>query len=74
MNKQTRNYLIFAAVLVALYMLGQKSGFAVIGESMDPTGLWSLERGDCESPYSDNSGKNVCGVDALVQKNIHGRQ
>lgn len=74
MNKQTKTYLLFAAVLLALYMLGRKSGFAVVGESMDPTGLWTLERGDCESSYSDNSGKSICGVDALVQKNIHRRQ
>lgn len=76
MNKKLQKQLLMAAVIFgALYLLMGRSAFAKIGDANEPTGLWKLERKEtCESQYSDSTGKMVCGVADLVQKNIHGQQ
>ena len=76
MNKKQQKQLLMAlAIFVALYFLFGKSAMTAIDAKMDPTGIWTLPREEsCESSYSDSTGKMVCGVSDLIQKNIHGSQ
>ena len=76
MNKKQQKQLLMAmAIFAALYFMFGKSAMAALDGKMDPTGLWGLPRdASCESSYSDSTGKQVCGVSELIQKNIHGQQ
>jgi len=67
--------MIALAIFAALYYMFGKSSMSSIDASMDATGLWTLPREEsCESSYSDSTGKMVCGVSDLIQKNIHRQQ
>ena len=73
LTKNDKKLLTWVAVAaVVWWAMSRKSSMlrmAGIDEAVPATGFWKLPRADdCESSYSDSTGKFVCGVPELISE------
>ena len=68
LNNNQKSWLMVAVALFVLMSLCGKSGYALLDGSDTPpsTGIWKAPRNmECDSSYSDSSGKFVCDLHTL---------